>query len=59
MKIKIVGFKVGVARPVYDRTIEYQEESLTPAERVAVQDEIGYRINEALQKSDFLSVRKV
>jgi len=54
VKVKIVGFKVGVARPTYNRTVEA---SLAPD--VFAQSEIGHAVVMALRKSDFLSIRKV
>jgi hypothetical protein len=49
MRIKIIGFKVGVARPTYNKTVES-----------GISDfDLGSIIYDALEKSDFLSIRKV
>jgi len=49
MRIKIIGFKVGVARPTYNKTVEAG----------TCDFDIGNIIYDALEKSDFLSIRKV
>lgn len=48
MRIKIIGFKVWVARPTYNKTLENFSDL-----------GLGTAVIEALEKSDFLSIRKV
>jgi len=57
MKVKIVGFKVGVARPTYNKTLHmiWSEEDGLASQIYG----LGYEIARALQKSDFLSIRKI
>jgi hypothetical protein len=62
MKVKIIGFKVGVSRPTFNRTLSYQElDKGNPglAYLFGDQDHIGLAIIKALEVSDFLSIRKV
>jgi len=54
MKVKIVGFKVGVARPTYNRTFD-----LSRIPEQCGYEDLGHTIMRALEKSDFLSIRKV
>jgi len=49
MRIKIIGFKVGAARPAYNKTLDDTEPPHV----------IGKAILKAFEKSDFLSIRKV
>jgi len=58
MKIKIVGFRVNMTRPTYNRTIEIGDVNLGD---LAQHDEklIAETIYRALWKSDFLSVKRV
>jgi hypothetical protein len=52
--IKIIGFKVGVARPTFNRTLDLSRipEQLT-------YEDLGHAIMSALEKSDFLSIRRL
>jgi len=52
--IKIIGFKVGVKRPVYNKTIKIPD-NINPAEM----GYIGVILREAVMKSDFISIRRV
>jgi hypothetical protein len=52
MKIKLVGFKVGTARPTCNKTID-------PAKSERSYYDLGEAICIALQKSDFLSIRRI
>ena len=58
MKVKIIGFKVGVTRPTYNRTIELDEEAFWEPMRPDALD-LAKVVYKALVKSDFLSIRKV
>jgi len=49
LRIKVIGFKVNVARPTYNKTLDASEPPHI----------IGNAILQALEKSDFLSIRKV
>jgi hypothetical protein len=58
MKVKIIGFKVGVSRPTFNRTIEV----INPLSPIGIENDatiIGKAVTFALSKSDFLSIRKV
>jgi len=50
MKVKIIGFKVGKARPTFNKTLDINSVSMT---------ELGENIYTALDRSDFLSIRLV
>ena len=50
MRVKIIGFKVGKARPTFNRTIDINNVSMA---------ELGELLYTALDRSDFLSVRWV
>lgn len=50
MKVKIIGFKVGKARPVFNRTIDINDINMC---------ELGELLYTALDRSDFLSIRWV
>ena len=54
--LKIIGFKVGKRRPTYNKTIKNYN-SLT--KNVITLNEFAHYFANALEKSDFLSVRKV
>jgi len=62
VKIKIVGFKVGLSRPTCIKTVE-----LKPGEIYVVGSKhigsatvkLGEEVAKALDKSDFISIRKV
>lgn len=61
VKVKIVGFKVGVPKPTYNKTIEVRD----PEQRKGLEDidgdalMIGLVLMKALSKSDFISIRKI
>lgn len=58
MKVKIIGFKVGVSRPTYNKTIEIND--LEVGKMVDIpQFKVTFAVCEALRKSDFLSIRRV
>lgn len=50
MKIKIIGFKVGLSRPTANITFNSQHKTET---------ELGKKLIEVLKKSDFISIRRV
>jgi len=50
LKVKIIGFKVGKARPTFNRTVDLNNVSMT---------KLGELLHTALDRSDFLSVRWV
>ena len=52
MRIKVIGFKTRVARPVFNKTLEGEIYLTEPAE-------LGKVFILALSKSDYLSVRPV
>jgi len=52
--IKIIGFKVGVVRPTYNRTID-----LSRIPNQCSMDEFGRVVAQAIRKSDFLSIRRL
>jgi hypothetical protein len=66
MKVKIIGFKVGVSRPTFNKTLEYNKWLDKTSNKLkgmdilfGDQDIIGLCVIKALQVSDFLSIRKV
>jgi len=59
LKVKIVGFKVGVAheasaKPTFNRTFD-----LSRIPEQCGYEDLGHAIMSALEKSDFLSIRRV
>lgn len=58
MKIKIIGFKVGRSRPTANRTINATK-LLAEISEVELWKEIGVTIYRVLEKSDFISIRRV
>jgi hypothetical protein len=58
MKVKIIGFKVGVSRPTFNKTFqpEFYIDSGLDGQSIY---NLGFIVDKALQKSDFLSIRKV
>jgi hypothetical protein len=68
MKIKIVGFNVGVSRPTANRTIDITgslEATIGEAQfrksgfRWRDMDNLGLAVAKVLAKSDFISIRRV
>jgi hypothetical protein len=62
MKVKIVGFKVGVSRPTYNRTLDTNRVQMKfglDSRRFIIYAIMGEAILKALEKSDFLSIRRV
>lgn len=72
MRIKIVGFKVGESRPTANRTIKGWPKEveallhggfLTAAfenfDVAKFDDRLGETVREVLEKSDFISIRRV
>lgn len=57
MKIKIIGFKVGQARPTANRT--FNENPLVYRSKEAYWERLGEILVEVLAKSDFISIRRV
>jgi len=58
VKIKIIGFKVGRSRPTANRTINATK-LLAEISEVELWKEIGVTIYRVLEKSDFISIRRV
>jgi len=54
MKVKIIGFKVGKARPTYNKTLDATYFTVD-----TLPEKLGRYVQEALMKSDFLSIRRV
>jgi len=54
MKIKIVGFKVGLPRPTYNKTLDLENDR-----KLLTFGKLGVEVAKALDKSDFLSIRRV
>jgi hypothetical protein len=50
MKIKIIGFKVGQSRPTANRTVDMEKH---------LASELGLVVFGVLEKSDFISIRRV
>ncbi|MCJ7768095.1 hypothetical protein MUP79_06870 [Candidatus Bathyarchaeota archaeon] len=60
MKIKIVGFKVGKSRPIANRTIALKAASeMSPSDAKFRDEALGVEIIAILDKSDFISIRRV
>ena len=55
MKIKIVGFKVGKSRPTANRTLEIPETKYDALQSAW----LGNELKKVLEKSDFVSIRRV
>ena len=58
MKIKIVGFKVGVDRATFYKKIEIDDVAYRQDKNLGVSAEVGMILLSALDRSDFVSVRK-
>jgi len=54
--LKIIGFKVGKRRPTYNKTIKNYAKLTN---NVISLNEFAHHFTNALEQSDFLSVRKV
>ena len=52
MKIKMVGFKVGLSRPTTNITFKVKKYEL-------LEWDLGKRLLKILEKSDFVSIRKI
>ena len=62
MKIKIVGFKVGVSRPTANRTVEVTYTDIhnyKPIASRAVREKLARALLAVLDKSDFISIWRV
>ena len=58
MRIKIIGFKVGVSRPTCNKTLDMGELTTYDLQNYP-RDKLGEEVFKALWKSDFLSIRRV
>jgi hypothetical protein len=63
MKLKIVGFKVGKSRPTVNKSFALRRDEVCPevdAINVAnFAEKVGRCIVEVIEKSDFISIRRV
>jgi len=54
MRIKIVGFKVGLSKPTYNKTLDLEDER-----KVLTFGKLGVEVAKALDKSDYIVTWRV